>query len=925
MVSCRIQAVLCLISLSQILTHVLGLFAHTERAEQSFSFACGDARRRLVIQAYRNFHMQQGRTRRSVSGSSGRLLQERRVWTSLPTDNGWKQIYPLRFAGTLTSSSACWMRTGQRSFHRMIWSLFEALEGRMTQTRPQCSKDFNIFSFGPPPSWAIWTRRRGFLLKLYAKQQSICCTSLLQNSLFVAYLKSTKTSCCNGLRKSGSRTEPGLGSADFDNATSIGDCLTGWKWQSSDSTRAPQSEHVSIRDRRFWRRWRFKQGLYSYRPRGARARTFFAFSCTQFLSGLYQSWFGTSATLDTRLGPKSEPCVFRGGRHRVAASMLWFLIQMSMLEIAGGVRVVHSHPLCTGAMAGAGSPAVANGGGIFYEGKPPIFPKARKRAYMRALDRASANGGTWYRGRFLSLQQLQGHDRPRKEASSLREKHASTFEASRLRVVLWNCGGLHAARYQEVQEWLHEQEQAQRPVDIMILAETAWKSDMEYVTAPHPTSEARWFAIHSGSQSSQRGILCLISQRLACGSSLQHSSILQGRLLHVRIPLQTPLDVLCIYQYSWNTQKQFGDNTGRKVDALLKQRQSIWNHVRRWLNKIPQRNGCLLLGDFNTPLFQSGLQVGQGIVPIQKVAQTDQEVFQELVRTAGCCALNTWSKSGSAARTFTPAKGHDESGIQIDFVLARGRLADGMAKTCSTVEAPFTPCSGCRHIPLQRTISRPKPPFTPRQGKQLFNMKQVQQMMQQDSLTSHFKELAQSKVEDAETVVDMDHVLQQCWLETYERFRTVNEHRDGEPTSIVPSQHVNVNLVKQLWSTRAAIRQLYPLEPGSLRSLFEGWKLGARLQGICRQLRKASKLKRIEVVEAVVQSSDVFKAAKILLPKTPRRKLQLRDGDGNIQSREAESAQFAAFFRQLYAGPPSTTWSLQCSLDFSGGGGTFSH
>ena len=468
-----------------------------------------------------------------------------------------------------------------------------------------------------------------------------------------------------------------------------------------------------------------------------------------------------------------------------------------------------------------------------------------------------------------------------------------------------------------MQEWLHEQEQAQQPVDIMILVETAWKSDMEYVTAPHPTSEARWFAIHSGSQSSQGGILCLISQRLACGSSLQHSSILQGRLLHVRIPLQTPLDILCIYQYSWNTQKQFGDNTGRKVDALLKQRQSIWNHVRRWVNKIPQRNGWLLLGDFNTPLFQSGLQVGQGIVPIQKVAQTDQEVFQELVKTAGCCALNTWSKSGSAARTSMPAKGHDESGAQIDFVLARGRLADGVAKTCSTFEAPFTPCSGCWHIPLQCAISRPKPPFTPRQGKQPFNMRQVKQMMQQDSLNSHFKELVQSKVEEAETVIDMDHVLQQCWLETYERFRTVNEHRDGEPTSIVPSQHVNVSLVKQLWSARAAIRQSHPLEPGSLRSLFEGWKLAARLQGICRQLRKASKLKRVEVVEAVVQSSDVFKAAKILYPKTPRRKLQLRDSDGNIQSREAESAQFAAFFRQLYAGPPSTTWSLQCSLEFS--------
>ena len=67
-----------------------------ERAEQSFVFACGDARKRLIIHAYRNYHLQQGRTRRSVSGSSGRLLHDtigldfdayrQRVEADLPQD-----------------------------------------------------------------------------------------------------------------------------------------------------------------------------------------------------------------------------------------------------------------------------------------------------------------------------------------------------------------------------------------------------------------------------------------------------------------------------------------------------------------------------------------------------------------------------------------------------------------------------------------------------------------------------------------------------------------------------------------------------------------------------------------------------------------------------------------------------------------------
>ena len=47
-----------------------------DRAEESFASACEDAKRKVVIQAYRDYHLLQGRTRRSVSGSSGRLLHD---------------------------------------------------------------------------------------------------------------------------------------------------------------------------------------------------------------------------------------------------------------------------------------------------------------------------------------------------------------------------------------------------------------------------------------------------------------------------------------------------------------------------------------------------------------------------------------------------------------------------------------------------------------------------------------------------------------------------------------------------------------------------------------------------------------------------------------------------------------------------------
>ena len=419
-------------------------------------------------------------------------------------------------------------------------------------------------------------------------------------------------------------------------------------------------------------------------------------------------------------------------------------------------------------------------------------------------------------------------------------------------------------------------------------------------------------AIHSGSHGAQGGILCLVSQKLSTGPSLQFTSILQGRLLHVRIPFQTPLDLLCVYQYAWNTQKSFEETQGRKVDALVKQRQTIWNHIKRWLRRTPRRNGCLLLGDFNTPLFQSGLNVGHGLVPLSRVVQTDQEVFQDVVQTPGCCALNTWSKAGKAARTFLPANGHSESGAQIDFVIARGRLADGKANACSTFEAPFTPTSGWRHLPIQCSVGRPRPPMTSRHRARCNNMRQVKELMQHDSLRSHYKELVMARVEASDANADVDHILQQCWQESCELYHRTYAAAERDPHSL-PSQQDSESLVKQLWSTRAKITQQHPLAQADLRSFFGGWQLAARLQRINRQLRKASKRRKIELVEQVVASQNVFQAAKILYPKAPRRRLQLKDSEGHIQTKEAEFEQFALFFRQLYDGPTSTSWSISLS------------
>ena len=88
--------------------------------------------------------------------------------------------------------------------------------------------------------------------------------------------------------------------------------------------------------------------------------------------------------------------------------------------------------------------------------------------------------------------------------------------------------------------------------------------------------------------------------------------------------------------------------------------------------------------------------------------------------------------------------------------------------------------------------------------------------------------------------------------------------------------------------------------------VFKGWKLAAQLQSVTRQVRKACRGRKIQKVKDVLDSSDIFKAAKCLAPKTPKRRIQLRDDQGKIQTHEQEHRQIVDFFRKLYDGPQMT-------------------
>ena len=178
----------------------------------------------------------------------------------------------------------------------------------------------------------------------------------------------------------------------------------------------------------------------------------------------------------------------------------------------------------------------------------------------------------------------------------------------------------------------------------------------------------------------------MIRSNLLPARDIQYVSLVPGRAVHLRLKFPLPVDILFLYQVSWNVSKSSLE--GHKVTALLKQRAKIWRQVEQWLRATPNRHGCVIAGDLNTPLLPEPGVCGP-VALEQHVAQQDQAELQEILRTYGCCALNSWTGTGAQARTYIPPRGvGDQQGTRIDFVIARGNMVDGEAKKAGVIPRP---------------------------------------------------------------------------------------------------------------------------------------------------------------------------------------------------------------------------------------------
>ena len=283
------------------------------------------------------------------------------------------------------------------------------------------------------------------------------------------------------------------------------------------------------------------------------------------------------------LGPKSK-----GVRRDQTAStkpfslgrfVLLFVILTGQFSSVTGVRVAAS-PM--GAAEAAqqnhridqGSAAKPHGYPLTVSGAP--HTRAGKRSYRRACARAqrSQQGGTWYKGRWLTANALRATPSSRTQPVSKHQRRCAatrSVQASAvsragskqsISVFTWNCGGLSTGLMDEI--FLYLQERAPH-VNVVCLQETHWKHDSEWLTE-------KWICVHSHDpKHTYAGVLTLISRKLVSSEDIRTVAHVPGRILQVRFPVAgVHADVLSCYQIPWTTR-------GSTQQQLLDKRAKFWN------------------------------------------------------------------------------------------------------------------------------------------------------------------------------------------------------------------------------------------------------------------------------------------------------------------------------------------------------------
>ena len=542
----------------------------------------------------------------------------------------------------------------------------------------------------------------------------------------------------------------------------------------------------------------------------------------------------------------------------------------------------------------------------------PAQTQVTKRSIKRAYARACKQGIAWYKGRCFEprdfprcLQSTQMHEQQRPTdppTQALIRCNRNNQDHRKFRILNWNAGGLTSSKLDEIKIWLEANQ-----IELAVICETRMTFENEWM-------DSQWLHVHTG-LASQRGagVLCLVSRRLCKAHQLRWRIVTPGRLMHVQLQLQQrSIDVIACYQYTQATGPQ------RKIE-----RQAWWNALDGLLQGLASRHILCLAGDFNTSSPQCQSHAGPSFFRwdqqlVQGAQHEDQGRFMSLLRAHGLVALNTWDPG------LGPTFFHDGKCSRIDYIITRKNVADGLAKQVKYAwDAPF--CGSTGHAPMIGQLRKlwippsGEPSTTTigqaqrRQGHLAYRAQsEVWQQFLHETTQHLMHRFEQAQPSDPDLISDWHHIA----CQTFTRFFPCHE-----PSG---SRH-DPDTLQHVWNKWQHRKLMLALTKPTLRNVVQAWFHLVRFQRLKRaartravQVRQLRFQEVIESAQAAAQKHDshsLFQIINRYSPKQPRRRMQLRNIQGQIASPMEETAMLKQFIADTWHGPshfPAPEEPLTC-------------